>query len=164
MKINKIFNSNDKGFTLFEVLIVLIIVSIMLYISYPLMSNFILYPNSSVNFDKTVKILKYLMNERYSRKSYTTFIKFDFKKNSIEVYYKKNIRLKPLKTIKAYRILYKNIKLYKIKTKGKTYKHGFVYEEFSKKYISPPFKVYFLIKNNKKMVYVKTYYNKVIIK
>ncbi|MHB1664964.1 MAG: pilus assembly FimT family protein [bacterium] len=157
-------NNNNSGFTLFELLIVLVIVSVMFYISYPLVSNFILYPNSSKNFNKTVKVLKYLMDKRHSRKSYTTFIKFDFKKNLLEIYYKKNIILKPLKKFKTYKILYKNIRLYKIKTKGKTYKHGFVYEEFSKIYISPSFKLYFLIKNHKKIIYVKTYYNKVILK
>jgi prepilin-type N-terminal cleavage/methylation domain-containing protein len=157
-------SENDSAFTLFEILIVLVIVSVMLYISYPLISNFALYPDSSKNFDKTARILKYLMNKRYSRKFHAVFVKFDFRKNLSEIYYEKDMALKPLKKLKIYKILYKNIRLYEIKTKGKVYKHGFVYEEFSKRYISPPFKLYFLIGNHKKIICVKTYYNKLLIK
>jgi hypothetical protein len=106
------------------------------------------------------------MDKRYSQKPVAAFIKFDFKKNMSEAYYRKNIRLKPLKTIKTYKILYKNIKLYEIKTKGKTYRNGSVTCEFSKNYVSPPFKLYFSIKNHKEKagIYVNTFYNKVALR
>jgi len=142
-----------NGFTLLELLIVLIIISVMLVITYPLISNFILYPDSSKDFNKTVKILKYLTNKRYSENKFpAAFIKFDFKKNMMEIYRKKDIKLKPFKKLKIYKILYKNIRLYKIETKGKTYKKGHIFEEISGNYVSPPFKVFFRTGKGKKQL------------
>ena len=133
-----------RGFTLLELLIVLIIVSVMFAVTYPLIANFILYSGSSKDFNKTAKILKYLMNKRYSEKKFpTAFIKFNFRKNMMEIYYEKNLKLRPLKKLKIYKILYKNIRLYKVETKGKVYKNGNIFEEISKNYVSPPFKIFF---------------------
>ncbi len=154
-----------SGFTLLELLIVLIIVSVMLAITYPLITNFILYPGSGKDFNKTAKILKYLMNKRYSENKFpAAFIKFDFKKNMMEIYYKKNLTLKPLKKLKIYKILYKNIRLYKIETKGKTYQKGNIFEEISKNYVSPPFKIFFNFGKGKKALSlnVDTYAGKII--
>ena len=142
-----------RGFTLLELLIVLIIVSVMLAVAYPLIANFILYSGSSKDFNKTAKILKYLMNKRYSEKKFpTAFIKFNFRKNIMEIYYenKKKLRLEPFKKLKTYKILYKNISLYKIVTKGKVYKKGNIFEEISKNYVSPPFKIFFNSEKGKK--------------
>ena len=167
--INGINDLNDlKGFTLLELLIVLIIVSVMLVITYPLIANFILYSGSGKDFNKTAKILKYLMNKRYSEnKLPAAFISFDFKKNMMEIYYKnkKDLRLKPFKKLKTYKIFYNNIRLYKIETKGKTYKRGHIFEEISANYVSPPFELFFNSGNGKKTLSlnVDTYASKIIM-
>ncbi len=179
---------NSKGFTLLELLIVLIIVAVMLAITYPMISNFILYPGYRKNFIKTSKVLKHLMNKRYTEKRFpAAFIKFDFKKNMAEIYYrgsgndnsgdsggknknnslkfKLNFNLKPFKKLKTYKIVYKNIRLYEIETKGKTYKKGHIFEEISQNYVSPPFKILFkTVKSGKILrLNVNTYTNKIII-
>ncbi len=167
--LNKLNNLRDlNGFTLLELLIVLIIVSVMLVITYPMISNFILYPGSSKDFNKTAKILKYLMNKRYSENKFpAAFIKFDFKKNMMEIYYKNksknNLKLKPFKKLKVYKILYKNILLYKIETKGKTFKKGHIFEEISANYVSPPFELFFNSGKGKKTlsISVETYAGKI---
>ena len=156
-----------KGFTLLELLIVLIIVSVMLVITYPLITNLILYPGYGKDFNKTVKILKYLMNKRYSENKFpAVFVSFDFKKNMTEIYYKnkKNLKLKPFKKLKIYKILYKNIRLYKIETKGKTYKKGHIFEEISENYVSPPFELFFNSGKGKKVLSlnVDTYAGKIV--
>jgi prepilin-type N-terminal cleavage/methylation domain-containing protein len=154
-----------KGFTLLELLIVLIIVSVMLVITYPLITNFILYPGYGKDFNKTVKILKYLINKRYSENKFpAVFIKFDFKSNMMEIYYKKNLKLIPFKKLKVYKILYKNIRLYKIETKGKTYKKGHIFEEISENYVSPPFELFFNSGKVKKALSLKvdTYAGKIV--
>lgn len=142
----------------------------MLIITYPLIGNFILYRGYGKNFNKTVKLIKYLINRRYSENKFPgAIIKFDFKKNMTEIFYKKQLKLKPLKKIKIYKIQYSNITLYKVETKGKTYKKGCVFEEISKNYVSPPFKVLFYSgggsrRAGKKLLYilVKTYDGKVV--
>lgn len=169
------FYGNYNGFTLLELLIVLAIISIFLAVTYPRIKNFILYSGANPGIIKTKNVLNRLLRERYGALSNKIiYVKFDFKRNALEVFYKKAYKLKPLKNIKAYGVKYKGVNLYAIKItrpvsgsqglKGSSLPDGSkkpVYIEISPSLPSYPYYIYFKDAGAGGIteLYVNTYYD-----
>lgn len=144
------------GFTLLELLIVLIIVSVFLAVTYPRMRNLMLYSGTNSGIIKTKNALNRLLRERYTALSNkAVYVKFNFKKNTLEVFYKKTYKLLPLKSFRDYMIKYKGILLYRIDllqtkrksghflSRGNSKTTAAVYVEISPNAPLYPFYIYF---------------------
>ncbi len=150
-----------SGFTLLELLVVLIIVSLMLYITYPIIRRNIIYGNKNPNLTKTILLLKYLMSKRFSKfKNKDIFVRFDIKDNYIKIYYKKADRLIPFKKLKLYKIRYNSLRMKEIKSGGKTISRGSYYILISPDYISAPFTIIFSESGVIKKLFINTYINR----
>ena len=157
-------NNKIKGFTLLELLIVLIIVSLMLYITYPVIKRGLIYGGKSPSIVKTDLLLKYLLSKKYSKfKNKKIFIKFDISNNFLTVDYKKNYSLKVFKKLKLHKITYRSLTIKKIESSGKTISKGSYYVEISSNYVSPPFIIFFSKNGATKKLSVNTYTNEVKI-
>lgn len=111
------YAGGDNGFTLLELLIVLVIISTLLAVTYPKIRGFILYSGTNPGIVKTKNILNELLRVKYTALSgKTVYVKFNFKKNEIKVLYKKDYKLLPLKTIGNYLLKFKGVKIYGIKS------------------------------------------------
>ncbi len=113
-KLNK--NIGGSGaFTLLELLIVLIIISTLLVITYPKIKDFILYSGTNPYIFKTKRTIDALLRKKYGKLAgKDVYVKFDFKRDEMAVLYKKGYKLMPLKTIRKHIIKFKGIKLYGI--------------------------------------------------
>ena len=157
-------NNKINGFTLLELLVVLIIVSLMLYITYPVIRRGFIYGGKNPSIVKTELLLKYLLGKKYSKfKNKKIFVKFDILNNSLIVDYKKNYRLKAFKKLKFHKITYRSLRIKKIESGGKIISKGSYYVEISSNYVSPPFIVFFSRNGAAKKLFVNTYTNEVKI-
>lgn len=150
------------GFTLLELLIVLLIIGIFFGISYPIIANQLNGVKAGGPIAETEYTIKYfLANKDGSFNKRKIYIKFDISGNRMGVYYKKKIRLKKLKIYKYNNIKYSNggVILEKIKSAGNIIESGVFFMEISSSYVSPPIKLYFKENGKEKTVSVNTYYN-----
>lgn len=153
-------SSRTAGFTLLELLIVLIIIGIFFAISYPIIANQLNGIESGGAVAQTSYTIKYfLANRNGNFKNRKIYIEFNFSKNDMTVYFKKRFELKRLRDYKYSAINYGAITLDKIKSAGNTYETGKFYMEISSSYVSPPLKLYFTVKGKEKTVSVNTYYD-----
>ncbi|MHB8231975.1 MAG: prepilin-type N-terminal cleavage/methylation domain-containing protein [bacterium] len=153
---------NGEGFTLLELLIVLVIVGIMLFITYPVIKGDLFSFGGNPRFSRIISILKNKLDDRFER-SGKTLVMFNISKNYMELFYKKGYKIKPEKYRKDYLVRFKTIELKKIVSCGKSVSKGSFYFEVSKNYAGPPFSLYFNAGGSVKILKINTYYNKISV-
>jgi prepilin-type N-terminal cleavage/methylation domain-containing protein len=153
---------NKKGFTLLELLVVLVIVGIMLFITYPIIKGDLFSFGGNSRFSNVIAVLKDKLGGRFKRGG-KTFIMFNISKGYMELFYKKGYKLKPEKSRKDYLIRFKTFELKKIVSCGKSVSKGKFYLEISKNYVSPPLSLHFNVDGGQKVLKINTYYNKISV-
>lgn len=149
---------SGRAFTLLELLVVLVIAGIFFSLSYPVIKNRLGgRPSDAVT--RTVYTVNYFLKNKDGKfENKKIYIKFDFSKNLMEVYFKKEYKLKRFRKFKYGIIKYKDIKLKKIVSAGITKKSGIFFMEISSSHVSPPVRLYFKVNGKKRTVFIDTYY------